>query len=539
MKVQPTRLAKSLQQVTPDVNVFARLMKVDTQNRIVYGRAVQEVPDATGEIFDYKSSKPHFEKWVSETKEATAGKSLGNIRAMHGATAAGKIVEIVFHDDERAIDVAAKIVDDQEWAKVQEGVYTGFSIGGSYVGKKTKDGDLMRYTAAPIELSLVDKPCIPTAMFYDVVKAKGFQVIDADGKESKHEFKLEVEAPVTKTIAVDPDADNEVELDATKADLIALSKVLTDNKLTLAKAIDAVKASIVVEVPKRFADVANKKYPLDNGPQILAAWYFVNTGEATKLYEPEQLETIKAAVKAAFAEKFEGKEPEALDAAKALSLLTSEQTLEKSFYSAASAAGVLQSLSYFAEDMRYYEIQDDAPAGLVGKVAVCIQAMSSIISDLIVHAASQVDKALIEPNQKAIFEAGEALRKAMSDMDEKKMKKRLQKAHDMVVEAGAVCQTQKGLEGDDLTKAAHTGDMQKMIDDLRKEVDVLKTAPRPSKVVVRAIAKGEDTGVDEPPEGSMEALLKSIEPVLGSDGKVDAAATFIKLQHRMAHQPQG
>ena len=66
--------------------------------------------------------------------------------------------------------MAAKIVDDDEWRKVQEGVYTGFSQGGRYV-KRWPDPDtgLVRYTAEPHEISLVDLPCVPDATF-DVVK---------------------------------------------------------------------------------------------------------------------------------------------------------------------------------------------------------------------------------------------------------------------------------------------------------------------------------------------------------------------------------
>ena len=69
-----------------------------------------------------------------------------------------------------AIVVAAKIVDDDEWRKVTEGVYTGFSQGGRYV-KRWPDPDtsLIRYTAEPHEISLVDLPCLPDATF-EVVK---------------------------------------------------------------------------------------------------------------------------------------------------------------------------------------------------------------------------------------------------------------------------------------------------------------------------------------------------------------------------------
>jgi len=59
---------------------------------------------------------------------------------MHGPVAAGKLTDIAFDDDAKRITVAAKIVDDDEWRKVQEGVYTGFSQGGRYV-KRWPDAD--------------------------------------------------------------------------------------------------------------------------------------------------------------------------------------------------------------------------------------------------------------------------------------------------------------------------------------------------------------------------------------------------------------
>jgi hypothetical protein len=42
---------------------------------------------------------------------------------MHNNIAAGKFMDIVFADDNRRIEGAAKIVDDDEWKKVEEGVH--------------------------------------------------------------------------------------------------------------------------------------------------------------------------------------------------------------------------------------------------------------------------------------------------------------------------------------------------------------------------------------------------------------------------------
>jgi hypothetical protein len=152
------------------LDLFLPLAKVDLDRRLVSGVATAETPDRSGEIFDYASSKPYFEKWSAEAAAASGGKSLGAVRVMHTPIAAGKLTDIAFDDDAKRVTVCAKIVDDDEWRKVQEGVYTGFSQGGRYV-KRWADPDtgLTRYTAEPHEISLVDLPCVPDATF-DVVK---------------------------------------------------------------------------------------------------------------------------------------------------------------------------------------------------------------------------------------------------------------------------------------------------------------------------------------------------------------------------------
>lgn len=154
----------------PSLDLFLPLAKVDLDRRLVTGIATAEQPDRAGEICDYASSKPYFEKWSSEAVAASGGKSMGAVRAMHNRVAAGKLTDIDFDDNAKRIVVCAKIVDDDEWRKVQEGVYTGFSQGGRYV-KRWSDPDtgLTRYTAEPQEISLVDLPCLPEATF-EVVK---------------------------------------------------------------------------------------------------------------------------------------------------------------------------------------------------------------------------------------------------------------------------------------------------------------------------------------------------------------------------------
>src|SRR3990172_2967773 len=95
-------------------NLFARLTKVDESRRLVFGRAAQEAVDKSNEVLDYTQSKPYFKAWSNEIAKDTGGKSLGNVRAMHGKVSAGILKAIDFNDADLAIDVCAHVNDDQE-----------------------------------------------------------------------------------------------------------------------------------------------------------------------------------------------------------------------------------------------------------------------------------------------------------------------------------------------------------------------------------------------------------------------------------------
>ncbi len=153
------------------MDIFVPILKVDASRREVHGVMAEEARDRANEIFDYESSKPYVQAWSREIEKTTDGKSAGNVRGQHGKIAAGKLVSITFDDATKTIPVVAKIVDNNEWEKVQEGVYNGFSIGGSYI-RKWVDGAATRYTAKPTEVSLVDHPCMYGATF-QLVKADG------------------------------------------------------------------------------------------------------------------------------------------------------------------------------------------------------------------------------------------------------------------------------------------------------------------------------------------------------------------------------
>lgn len=161
----------------PAVQFFAPITKVDYEKREVWGTLAEEAPDKVREIFDYEGSKPYFKTWNANFEKLTQNldqPSLGNTREMHTKSAAGKFITMEYDDDNKRINVASKVVDDQAWKKVVEGVYTGFSIGGDYVKRwddPTAPGH-KRYIASPTEGSLVDNPCMYGATF-SMIKSDG------------------------------------------------------------------------------------------------------------------------------------------------------------------------------------------------------------------------------------------------------------------------------------------------------------------------------------------------------------------------------
>jgi hypothetical protein len=202
------------------MSLFIPITKVDAAKRLVYGTLTEEVPDKAGEILDYATAKPAFQEWSRQFQDASGGKSLGNVRAMHSRIAAGKFTDISFDDENKRISGVAKIIDDDEWQKVLEGVYTGFSIGGGYARRwpDANNPALMRYTPVLSEVSLVDNPAVPTATF---------EVVKLDGTVECRKFSL----PGKKSAVADADGnEDEKRVSILKAELVWLEKDVKDTE---------------------------------------------------------------------------------------------------------------------------------------------------------------------------------------------------------------------------------------------------------------------------------------------------------------------
>lgn len=240
------------------LSIFIPISKIDEEQRLVYGEVASEVPDNAGETFDYDGSKPYFQKWSDNAYSTSGGKSYGNLRVMHTSKVAGLVSSpLGFDDENKTIQACTKVVDDDEWKKVLTGCYTGFSMGGRYVERINK-GDEKRYVADPVEISLVDKPCIPTATF---------EVIKADGSTETRNF--------------------------------AEGLWVTEAEI-LGKADDTKPYGNVKYADPGLQSDGQHRYPIDTPAHIRSAWSYINQSKNASEYSADDLKKVKDAIIAAW-----------------------------------------------------------------------------------------------------------------------------------------------------------------------------------------------------------------------------------------------
>jgi hypothetical protein len=289
--------------------LFAPLVKVDAQKRLVYGVAASEAVDKAGERFDYDSSAPEFQKWSAEIEKGSGGKSRGNVRVMHQPIVAGVLTDLDCDDAQKTIRVCAKILDDEAWKMVEAGGYTGFSIGGRYAKRwaDPQDPQVYRYTAIPVEISLVDNPCNPEAHF---------EMVKADGGRERRPFAAGAAAPPhtrdgVRQRWIAEDGSEHLTKAAALARNAQLAAAQANRAMDLAlKGGDApgegdLPYGHVEYADPGYQDDKQKRYPIDTEAHIRAAWNYIHRQRNARPYTKEQLDRIKARIIAAWKDKID------------------------------------------------------------------------------------------------------------------------------------------------------------------------------------------------------------------------------------------
>ncbi len=480
--------------------MFIPLMKADATQRLVFG-SIDETPDRSGEVLDYATARPAFEAWSKTFVDATDGKSLGNVRAQHDMKkACGKLVELTFDDDAKRINFVAKIVDDQEWEKVEEGVYTGFSPGGRYT-KRWQDGQYRRYTPGVSEMSIVDIPCIPSGTF-TMVKADGAEeevpFILSKAYEPGNEATRE-RADVLAKAAGKGDRARDFLVQA-RADLIAEN---AEAELTKMAEADAPEPAVEPEPGAEPAAPDALTAALEKADAALAA------------AEPA------AEVPAPFADLAK--------AADALDLITASP-LAKSLWTTEWLNRLLRDFADLQSSVTWEE-KYDADGGdmsIPAQAAKIVKAIGDLLVTMTQEGVADLLTCIQNTGVELVIEDGDAMELATAIVDLVKadtylMEKAgarnsksdaatIQSMHDGAVKLGATCDTsaekvaELGAENERLTKAVESSlpRLEKLsatverlrADNAAKEEELIKlrAEPAPPKGAVREVSKEADNG---------------------------------------------
>lgn len=215
------------------------IAKVDGEQRMVWGYASTEALDDQGETITRAALAAALDDYMR----------FANIREMHRNSAVG--VATAADIDDKGLYLAARIVDDDAWRKVVEGVYKGFSIGGRVTARHHADRHTITGLALT-EISVVDRPANPEAVF------------DC--------WKRAAALPDRPAAAPDP------------------------------------------HDPLDYADPGYQpdgkpRYPLDSARHIRAAWAYIHQAHNARRYTPAQLAQIRARIVAAWRARIDAAGP--------------------------------------------------------------------------------------------------------------------------------------------------------------------------------------------------------------------------------------
>jgi phage head maturation protease len=441
-------------------NIFAAICKVDPDQRMVYGYASTEAMDSQGEVVTKAAMAEALEDYMK----------FANIREMHQPSAVGvaKSAEM----DDKGCFLAAKVVDDDAWNKVKEGVYKGFSIGGKAVTKV--DGTITSLRLS--EISLVDRPANPEAVI-EVWKADGIATATADASPS----------------AID-----------------ALAELLNKGTITPERLIELAKADAAE--PAADADPAAEPAaaPADESPQqsdTPAAEGEAPSDAAGDAAKADAIDDVKKG--------FEGEE--VWDAGRALSALDQIMSLlyseraenEQMPEQIASLEAAVQALKEFIVS----EIQEDnSPAAQAATVA------ADAVEDM------------------AYADKGGDVAKYGKTISAKNMEKVQAVHDSVVAMGAACKAMDKSDDGGELAKADVIGKLVEeaiakalspMQDELKKahaEIERMKNLPLPGKALLKAVAKSDDVVSDN---ASASAVI-----VKDGGGNTNEVASLIKMIHQ-------
>ncbi len=346
------------------MKIYLPIAKVDAERREVWGYASTEARDDQGEVVKRDALVAALGDYMR----------FANIREMHQLSAVGIAREAAV--DDRGLYVGARIVDDQAWQKVVEGVYKGYSIGGQITQRDPADYKTITGLVLN-EISLVDRPANPEAVF-DYWKASGaltmpetrfnspIQIWACGVAEHRHLGKAdavkcqEQGAMVGKSALAREVEESRVDLIAAARNAIATAEGALE-KAESKSGGDAPYGAIEYADPGYQPD-GRKRYPIDSESHIRAAWNFINRPKNARRYTAAQLDQITARIVAAWKEKIDEEGPPSAGASKAWRN-PAQVALTKALWDVGHVARIILDLDWLEESLAVEAAMegDDSP----------------------------------------------------------------------------------------------------------------------------------------------------------------------------------
>ena len=427
---------------------YMDIVKRDPVARLVYGYATTEALDSQGE----RVSKEAVEGALADYMK------FANIREMHQPSAVGVAKEANL--DEKGLFLCAKVVDDQAWKKVEEGVYKGFSLGGKKVAKVGDTVTQMRLT----EISLVDRPANPEALI----------TLYKLDESSPEDWEREKAALVAQASSL-------------QAEIERLNKIAERQDV---KPEEGEKKYGDV----KFADEKNKKYPIDTEAHIRAAWNYINKAKNAAKYSPEDVKTIKGRIIAAWKDKIDSAGPPS--AAKAAEKLEKPDLQIIAAQEIWDLQDALQALTLLAALFEREKWNDFGPSAQEQ-----LPLLSEAIKNLQAFIAAEVVEAEEEQEALAISPPGMAALQKAGARHSKQDQEHIQHIHDRAVHLGADCSGASKLAKNRLEACAtdEEEDMEKLEEVLQGQTEILKrleTLEKENQELKDRLKKVEDQPAD-------------------------------------------
>jgi hypothetical protein len=374
------------------MKLYLPIAKVDADRREVWGYASTEARDDQGEIVRREALMAALGDYMR----------FANIREMHQLSAVGVAHEATI--DDKGLYIGARIVDDQAWQKVVQGVYKGYSIGGVVTERdptdyKTITGLILN------EISLVDRPANPEAVF-DYWKAAGAPIMPDTGfnppiqiwacgvPEHRHLAKAEAlkcQERAGSFVGFSRGHQSE----ESGAGLIAAARsAIATAEGALQKAegkgvADASYGAVEYADPGYQAD-GKKRYPIDTERHIRAAWNFINRPSNARRYTAAQLEQIKARIIAAWKEKIDKEGPPSADGSDKAARNAARTALTKALWDVGHVARIIVDLDWLEESLSVEAAMEGDGSPQPARLKAIISELCNFLNALVAEETGEI-----------------------------------------------------------------------------------------------------------------------------------------------------